>query len=233
MRRISRFFMKHRQYWWIVAIAAGFIALTALSAVFVPSVRSRALWGYRYGRSVVLGDVMDPDTIPATVTPLPSPETTTALKDQVQHLEEKVAALEYTNAQYRTVTNEIQDNVKSVIVEVAKTNDLLDKRQSEWLATLKRIQDTPQGSSEVSALNESSPSGSLTSASTQPSDGKINLNIATAAQLDTLPGIGPAYAERIIAYRKEKGNFTKVDDLTNVPGIGPATLEKIRNLIEL
>jgi competence protein ComEA len=59
----------------------------------------------------------------------------------------------------------------------------------------------------------------------------INLNAATQAELETLPGIGPAKAHAIIAYREEHGPFQSVEELTNVPGIGQATLETLRPLI--
>ncbi len=62
-------------------------------------------------------------------------------------------------------------------------------------------------------------------------DGAVNINTADSQTLQTLPGIGPAMAERIISYRQENGSFATVDDLVNVKGIGPATLEKLRDLI--
>jgi len=61
--------------------------------------------------------------------------------------------------------------------------------------------------------------------------GRVNINQADSLTLQTLPGIGPAMAERIIAYRQENGPFTTVEDILNVKGIGPATLEKLRDLI--
>ena len=61
--------------------------------------------------------------------------------------------------------------------------------------------------------------------------GKVNINTASAAELDALPGIGPGYAERIVSYRESNGPFEKVEDIQNVPGIGPATFERIRGLI--
>ena len=61
--------------------------------------------------------------------------------------------------------------------------------------------------------------------------GKININSATAAELDSLSGIGPTKAQAIIDYRNQNGPFRTVDDLLNVPGIGPKTLETIRDQI--
>lgn len=61
--------------------------------------------------------------------------------------------------------------------------------------------------------------------------GKVNVNTATAEQLDSLPSIGPAYAARIIEYRNSHGGFKTVEELTNVSGIGTKTLEKIRDLV--
>jgi competence protein ComEA len=59
----------------------------------------------------------------------------------------------------------------------------------------------------------------------------VNVNQATAKQLEALPGIGKVTAEQIIAYRTQKGPFASVDDLGNVKGIGPKTLEKLRPLV--
>ena len=59
----------------------------------------------------------------------------------------------------------------------------------------------------------------------------INLNTADVAALDTLPGIGPAIAGRIVDWRETHGGFAAVDDLLEVAGIGPAVLTKIRDLV--
>jgi competence protein ComEA len=60
---------------------------------------------------------------------------------------------------------------------------------------------------------------------------KINLNTATAEQLQTIPGIGPSKSAAIIQYREEHGPFKTVEDLTNVSGIGPKTVEKMKDKI--
>lgn len=64
-----------------------------------------------------------------------------------------------------------------------------------------------------------------------PSGAKININTATLAELDRLPRIGPATAQRIIDYRTANGPFKKIEDITRVKGIGPATLEQIKDQI--
>ena len=61
--------------------------------------------------------------------------------------------------------------------------------------------------------------------------GKININSATAAELDSLPGIGPTKAQAIVDYRNQNGPFRTIDDLLNVAGIGPKILESIRDQI--
>jgi competence protein ComEA len=59
----------------------------------------------------------------------------------------------------------------------------------------------------------------------------VNLNTATQAQLETLPGIGAKAAERILEYRQKNGNFKKVEDLMNVKGIGEKAFLKLKPLI--
>jgi competence protein ComEA len=62
-------------------------------------------------------------------------------------------------------------------------------------------------------------------------DGKIDINLADAALLETLPGIGPTYAERIIEYREMNGPFETIEGIQEVKGIGPTTFERITDLI--
>jgi competence protein ComEA len=72
-----------------------------------------------------------------------------------------------------------------------------------------------------------------TTSSATDAGGKININTATAAELDTLPGIGPTIAQRILDYRTAHGPFANIEDLMNVKGIGPATFDKIKDLITI
>jgi competence protein ComEA len=64
-----------------------------------------------------------------------------------------------------------------------------------------------------------------------PAGGKVDINTATAEQLDALPGVGPATAAKIIADRSANGPFRNVDDLMRVPGIGPSKFDALKDLI--
>ena len=68
---------------------------------------------------------------------------------------------------------------------------------------------------------------------TSPSQGQVNLNTADAGQLQRLPGIGPAMAARILAYREQAHGFQKIDELMEVGGIGPKKFAKISPLVKL
>lgn len=66
-----------------------------------------------------------------------------------------------------------------------------------------------------------------------PGDGTLNLNAATAEQLQRLPGVGPAMAERILTYRKEIGKFTDVSELKNVTGIGEKKFARMQPFLSV
>ncbi len=63
-------------------------------------------------------------------------------------------------------------------------------------------------------------------------DGPISLSTATAAELDTIDGIGPVTAEDIIKFREEHGGLSSVDQLDQISGIGPATMEALRERLQ-
>ena len=70
-----------------------------------------------------------------------------------------------------------------------------------------------------------------TRAASSPGQSVLNLNTATAAQLEALPGVGKATADRIVEYRQKSGGFKKVEELMNVRGIGEKNFLKLKPLI--
>lgn len=63
------------------------------------------------------------------------------------------------------------------------------------------------------------------------SEGRLDINMATADELDTIKGIGKSTAEKIIKYREEHGPFDAIEELTNISGIGTETIEEMRESI--
>ena len=64
-----------------------------------------------------------------------------------------------------------------------------------------------------------------------PTTGPVHLSTATLEQLDSLPGIGPVTAQKILDYRTKHGAFTSVDELDAVPGIGPSRMDQLQDLV--
>lgn len=67
----------------------------------------------------------------------------------------------------------------------------------------------------------------------QINDGKIDLNTATLQQLQLLPGVGEAIAQRILDYRSEHNRFHNIEDLMNISGIGEKKFEQIRPYVKV
>ena len=66
-----------------------------------------------------------------------------------------------------------------------------------------------------------------------PAAAPVNINTATMQQLETLPGIGPATAQRIIEYRQKSGGFKKIEELMNIRGVGEKSFLTLKALITL
>ena len=77
------------------------------------------------------------------------------------------------------------------------------------------------------------PAGASAAASVAAANGLVNINTADEKALDTLPGIGPAMAKRIIEYRQTQGSFQQLEDIKKVKGIGDAKYEKLKDKITL
>jgi len=61
--------------------------------------------------------------------------------------------------------------------------------------------------------------------------GLVNINTATAAELQTLPGIGEQRAQSIISFREKHGSFSNIEELMNISGIGPGIMERVRESV--
>ena len=76
-------------------------------------------------------------------------------------------------------------------------------------------------------------SGQVAGEETEEVSDKININTADEIELDKLPGIGPARAADIIAYRESHGGFQSIEELKNIKGIGDKTFENLKDLVTI
>ncbi len=84
---------------------------------------------------------------------------------------------------------------------------------------------------QVLVPRQSAVAGSPSGGATTTPAGPVSLSAATLEDLDTLPGVGPITAQKILDYRTAHGAFRSVDELDSVPGIGPARIETLRDLV--
>ena len=73
--------------------------------------------------------------------------------------------------------------------------------------------------------------GGAAGAANGGTSGPVHLSTATLEELDTLPGVGPVTAQKILDYRQQHGGFSSVEELNAVPGIGPARFEQLKGLV--
>ena len=74
------------------------------------------------------------------------------------------------------------------------------------------------------------PAGSAGGTGATTPTGPVHLNVATLEQLDSLPGVGPVTAQKILDYRQKHGAFSSLEELDAIPGIGPARIEQLRDV---
>lgn len=128
---------------------------------------------------------------------------------------------EKPNNELRIINNEGNiENIENRLIGIENKIDELSGSQS--VQTSSQPVESEQG--EVAGATTQAPASNY-------STGKININSASATQLDSLPGIGPAYAGRIIDYREANGGFKTIEEIENIKGIGPKTFEKLKDLI--
>lgn len=116
----------------------------------------------------------------------------------------------------------LQDEDKITIPTKDKTME--EKQNTE------RIQSNKQSKTTEKSQNTTSIS---TNATGKNQNTKVNINTATQTELETLPGIGPSTASKIVSYRKENGKFKSIEEIKKVNGIGESKYKKIKELIKV
>jgi competence ComEA-like helix-hairpin-helix protein len=109
--------------------------------------------------------------------------------------------------------------------ELAERLEQFDVQESPALAP------APQAGSGEGMTGARAPAPAKLSEAAVQTDGRLDLNRATPAELQRLPGIGPALAQRIVEARERQRRFAAPEDLRRVPGIGPKKFEAIRELV--
>ena len=185
--------------------------------------------------------VVEPETArPPTASP-PTPSTPTPKPEIAIHV---TGAVRSPGVYYLSTDARVHEAIekaggKTDRADLHSLNLAAKVRDGEqiYVPEIREVPDAGQATPVSSAAKDfTSPSSA---ASPQPpvkrsasSDGsRININTATSQELQTIRGIGPTMARRIIEYRQTSGGFSTVDDLTNVKGIGEKTLEKIRDSV--
>lgn len=159
-----------------------------------------------------------------------------SLRQETTKLSNQVKSLESRQVEQNKRIDELLAKIESQASQAVAQN-LSASKSTETKRTVASAQQSSNTSSNSTAKSTASqpPSANKIATPSAPSDAskKINLNSASAAELDLLPGIGPTYAGRIIDYREANGGFKSIEQIQNVKGIGPKTFEKLRDKIEV
>ena len=175
----------------------------------------------------------EPDLVVETETTPPTPPSSTAQPEIVVHV---MGAVKSPGVYHLSTDARVHEAIE-------KAGGKTDQADLHSLNLAAKMRDGEQiyvpEIHQVPDVGQTIPTSSSSAAPPQPSvrrsassnGSRININTATFQELQTLRGIGPTMAQRIIEYRQTSGRFATVDDLTNVKGVGEKTLEKIRDSI--
>ncbi len=125
----------------------------------------------------------------------------------------------------------LQDGMK---VNIPSENDLKTNPDFEYITMSSGDLKNDENLSGSNTSNSDDSSELSSNSSSQENSSKnsiVNINTATQTELETLPGIGPSIALKIINYRKENGKFSKIEDIKNVSGVGDSKFESIKKFI--
>lgn len=136
---------------------------------------------------------------------------------------------ENADSSYVNQAQKLADGVKLVIPTLEQTQAIASEKDNGDTVGIVGMQDSAGGQESIS----SSVDGDAGAGQSDVSDGRININTASEAELCNIPGIGAVRAAAIVAYRQEKGDFASVEDIMNVSGIKEGTYEKIKDSIKV
>lgn len=126
--------------------------------------------------------------------------------------------------------NKIKQENSTLKNQVADLNQKLDEIKNALINNPAAGENNTANSGKVAGVSVSRQPTPQSSGS-QQTPGIININTASASELEKLPGVGPARAEAIIQYRNANGGFKTPEEIMNISGIGEKTFEKMKGMI--
>ncbi|WFA03789.1 helix-hairpin-helix domain-containing protein [Bacillus sp. HSf4] len=163
---------------------------------------------------------------------LQSPEKTASLPEDKKNEEKEEIVIDLKGAVKQPGVYEMKagDRVHHLLKKAGGTVKKADQKQVNLAAILRdgMVVYIPFQGEEASAHSES---GSYLAEGEE--ENTININTASAKELEDIPGVGPSKAEAIVTYREENGPFQTIEDITNVSGIGEKSFEKIKSSISV
>ena len=143
-------------------------------------------------------------------------------------IEEAGGFTEDADASYVNQAQRMTDGAKLIIPTIEQTESMSASDFAEMLGIIEA-----EGTEQAGSGQEDSAGVGTASDRSAVSDGKININTASEAELCNIPGIGETRAAAIVAYRQEIGGFTSIEDIMNVSGIKQGTYDKIKDRIKV
>ena len=126
----------------------------------------------------------------------------------------------------------------TILVETQKNQSVSIQAETPEQPSADPSENTPKRGPIVEEVQSAAPTVEETSIAeengmTQEDSGRVDLNTASAQELETLPGIGPVLAQRIIDYRETNGGFRTTEELLDIKGIGEKTYAKLADYVEV